>query len=68
MGSSESMGADLRVGEMQQGMFEYNNGIVFMSALGEDAIFVVVAHPNVNLGMVRLQIKRRIGNILAALD
>lgn len=68
MGSSESMGTDLGVGDMQQGMLEYQNGIIFMRALGEDAIFVVVAHPNVNLGMVRLQIKRRIDNIRAALE
>ncbi|UCH94646.1 MAG: DUF4388 domain-containing protein [Candidatus Aminicenantes bacterium] len=68
MGSSESMGGDLGVGDMQQGMLEYDNGIVFMRALGEDAIFVVVASPNVNLGMVRLQIKRRSNGIQAALQ
>lgn len=67
MGSLESMGADLGVGDMQQGMLEYDGGIVFMNALGEDAIFVVVARPNVNLGMVRLQIKRRIDGIKTAL-
>jgi predicted regulator of Ras-like GTPase activity (Roadblock/LC7/MglB family) len=67
MGSSESMGPDLGVGDMQQGMLEYNGGIVFMNALGEDAIFVLVARPDVNLGMVRLQIKRRIDSIKAAL-
>lgn len=67
MGSSESMGVDLGVGDLQQGMLEYDAGIVFMNALGEDAIFVLVARPNVNLGMVRLQIKRRINGIKAAL-
>jgi len=67
MGSSESIGVDLAVGNMQQGMLEYDSGIVFMNALGEDAIFVLVARPNVNLGMVRLQIKRRIDGIKAAM-
>ena len=67
MGSSESIGVDLGVGGMRQGMLEYDSGIVFMNALGEDAIFVLVARPNVNLGMVRLQIKRRIDAIKAAL-
>ena len=67
MGSSESMGENLGVGDMQQGMLEYDGGIVFINALGEDAIFVLVARPNVNLGMVRLQIKRRIDSIKAAL-
>jgi len=52
---------------MQQGMLEYETGIVFMNALGEDAIFVLVARANVNLGMVRLQIKRRIDAIREAL-
>ena len=52
---------------MQQGMLVYDDGIVFMNALGEDAIFVLVARPDVNLGMVRLRIKRRIDGIKAAL-
>lgn len=68
MGSSESMGKDLAVGDMRQGMLEYDRGIVFMNALGDEAIFVVVAQPNVNMGMVRLQIKRRIAGIKAALE
>ena len=67
MGSLESMGADLGVGDMQQAMLLYHGGIVFLDALGEDAIFILVARPNVNLGMVRLQIKRRIDGIKAAL-
>lgn len=67
MGSSESIGADLGVGDMKQGMLEYDGGIVFMNALSEDAIFVLVARPNVNLGMVRFQIKRRIDGVKAAL-
>jgi predicted regulator of Ras-like GTPase activity (Roadblock/LC7/MglB family) len=67
MGSSERMGAELGVGDMQQGMMVYDDGIVIMNALGEDAIFVLVAWPDVNLGMVRLRIKRRIDGIKAAL-
>ncbi len=68
MGSSESIGTDLGVGNMMQGMLEYDNGIIFMRELGEDAIFVVVTLPTVNLGMIRLQIKRRIDHIQAALE
>jgi predicted regulator of Ras-like GTPase activity (Roadblock/LC7/MglB family) len=68
MGSSESIGADLRVGNMKQGMLEYENGIIFMRELGDDAIFVVVAQPTVNLGMIRLQIKRRVDHIRMALE
>ena len=67
MGSSESMGTDLGVGNMNQGMLEYENGIIFIRAVGSDAIFILVSTTNVNLGMVRLQIKKRIGSIEAAL-
>ena len=67
VGSSESIGTELGVGDMQQGMLVYDDGIVFMNAVGEDAIFVLVARPDVNLGMVRLRIKRRIDGIKAAL-
>ncbi|MCP5108717.1 MAG: DUF4388 domain-containing protein [bacterium] len=68
MGSSESMGSDLGVGNMQQGMLEYENGIIFMRELGADAILIVVTQPTVNLGMIRLQMKRRIDHIQAALE
>lgn len=67
MRSAESMGVELGVGDIQQGMLVYDDGIVFMNALGEDAIFVLVARPDVNLGMVRLRIKRRIDDIKAAM-
>ena len=67
MGSSESMGTDLGVGNMNQGMLEYENGIIFIRAVGSDAIFILVSTTNVNLGMVRLQIKKRIATIEAAL-
>jgi predicted regulator of Ras-like GTPase activity (Roadblock/LC7/MglB family) len=67
MRSFESMGAELGVGDMQQGMLVYDDSIVFINALGEDAIFVLVGRPEVNLGMVRLRIKRRIDDIKAAM-
>lgn len=68
MGSSESMGIDLKVGNMNQGMLEYEDGIIFMKAISEDAILIIVSVPEVNLGMIRFQIKKRMGNIVAALE
>jgi predicted regulator of Ras-like GTPase activity (Roadblock/LC7/MglB family) len=68
MGSSESMGIDLRVGNMNQGMLEYENGIIFMREISEDAILVVVSTPGVNLGMIRFQMKKRMADIVAALE
>lgn len=67
MGALENMGTDLGVGDLQQAMLEYNDIIVFMNALDGETLFILVAKPNVNLGMVRLRIKRRIDGIKAAL-
>lgn len=59
MGSAESVGRELGVGEMAQAMLEFDKGIVVMSALGSDALLAVVASKDANLGNVRLQVKRR---------
>ena len=67
MAALESMGADLGVGDMQQAMLEYDGSIVFMNVLGSEGIFILLAWSNVNLGMIRLQIKRRIDGLKAAL-
>jgi len=59
IGSSEVMGRELEVGAMTQGMVEYDDGLIVMALLGEDAIVAVVADLNANLGNVRFQIKKR---------
>lgn len=68
VGSSEVMGRELQVGEINQGMFEFDDGIVVMTLLGPDAILAVVTQPNVNLGNIRYQLKKRSRDIIAALD
>ncbi|NVN89837.1 MAG: response regulator [Desulfuromonadales bacterium] len=60
IGSSEVMGRELNVGKMHQGMMEYADGLIMMSLIGADAILAIVADAEVNLGYVRLQIKRRL--------
>jgi predicted regulator of Ras-like GTPase activity (Roadblock/LC7/MglB family) len=67
IGSSEVMGRELVVGAMTQGMVEYDDGLIVMALLGEDAIVAVVADLNANLGNVRFQIKKRIKFIEKAL-
>ena len=67
IGSSEVMGRELEVGVMTQGMVEYDDGLIVMALLGEDAIVAVVADLNANLGNVRFQIKKRLKNIEKAL-
>lgn len=67
IGSSEVMGRELNVGAMNQGMMEYADGLIMMSLVGGDAILAVVADTQVNLGYVRLQIKRRLADIEKAI-
>lgn len=67
IGSSEVMGRELEVGVMTQGMVEYDDGLIVMALLGEDAIVAVVADLAANLGNVRFQIKKRLKSIEKAL-
>ena len=67
IGSSEVMGRELEVGAMTLGMVEYDDGLIVMALLGEDAIVAVVADLNANLGNVRFQIKKRLKAIEKAL-
>jgi hypothetical protein len=55
----EKMAKDLAVGGMNQGMLEYEKGVLVVGALGEFALLCVVCQTNANLGMVRMQIKKR---------
>jgi predicted regulator of Ras-like GTPase activity (Roadblock/LC7/MglB family) len=63
VGSAEVMGGELRLGEMSQSMFEYAGGIIVMSLASPEAILAVVADVKANLGMVRLQVKKRLPEI-----
>jgi len=66
IGSAEVMGGELKVGMMTQSMFEYQDGVIVLSLAGE-AILAVVADPKANLGMVRLQVKKRAPEIAKAM-
>jgi len=67
MGSSEGIGKELKIGEMYQSMMEYKDGIIVMSAVGADAIFVIVATPDANIGNIRYQLKKRLPDIAKAI-
>ncbi len=60
MGSAESVGRELGLKEMDQAMMEYKGGIVIMSALGTDALLIIVADKDANLGGIRLHVRRNI--------
>ncbi len=59
LGSAESVGKELGVGNLTQAMMEYKNGVIVMTAIGRDAILAVVAEENASLGNVRMQVKKR---------
>ena len=67
IGSSEVIGRELGVGSLDQGMFEYKEGMLIVSLLGPDAILAVVADQRSNLGNIRYQVKKRISALMAAL-
>jgi uncharacterized protein len=67
IGSSEVIGRELKIGKLEQGMYEYKEGMLIISLLGADAILAVVADQRSNLGNIRYQVKKRITDLAAAL-
>ena len=57
-GSAESMGNQLGQGELTMTMIEYSNGPVLFSPVGTEAILVIVADKETNLGWIRITIKK----------
>jgi predicted regulator of Ras-like GTPase activity (Roadblock/LC7/MglB family) len=66
-GASEMMGKELAIGELQQSMVEFKNGIVLTSLLGREAVLAVLADLSANLGNIRYQVKKRAPEIQRAL-
>jgi predicted regulator of Ras-like GTPase activity (Roadblock/LC7/MglB family) len=67
MGSSETMGFELNVGQITQVMNEYKFGVIIASFLDEATFLVIVADLKANLGNVRYQLKKQTPGIVAAL-
>ena len=65
-GTSESMGKQLGKGAMLMSMIEFDDGPVLFSPVGADAIFVIIADKDANLGMVRLKLKKHTSDLAAA--
>ena len=57
-GSAKSMGNQLGQGDLRMSMLEYENGPVLFAPIGEDAILVIVADLDTNLGWIRSSIKK----------
>ena len=54
----EDAGRELKAGDLNQAMLEYENGIVMISLVGSDAILAVKAGLRLNLGNIRYQVKK----------
>jgi len=67
IGSSESMGYELSVGQITQVMNEYKFGVIIASFLDEATFLVIVADLKANLGNIRYQLKKQTPSIIAAL-
>ncbi len=57
-GASDSMGKQLDKGDAQISMIEFERGPVLFSPVGRDAFLVIVAEKDVNLGMIRLKLRK----------
>jgi predicted regulator of Ras-like GTPase activity (Roadblock/LC7/MglB family) len=67
VGSGFAMGHELELGELTQGMFEYQGGFIIMSLASPEAILAVVTEPTANLGNARYQVKKRMPELAKAL-
>ncbi len=67
LGATESMGGQLSMGRLALYMAEYENGPVMLSPVSDDAFLVVVASKDVNLGMVRMKMKKYTNELAMAL-
>jgi len=65
--SCETIGRELQIGELTQGMIEYTGGVVMMSPAGKDAILAVTADQKTNLGHIRYQLKKIAPEVMKAL-
>jgi len=67
--SSESIGAELEVGKMQQSMVEYENGILLSRMLPDgNAILTIVAGQHAMLGNIRYQVGKMMPEIQKQLE
>jgi predicted regulator of Ras-like GTPase activity (Roadblock/LC7/MglB family) len=67
-GSSERMGREIGQGGIEMVMFEYEGGPVMLSPIGEEAFLVVIAEKSVNLGLIRVKIRKHSGELVTAVS
>jgi uncharacterized protein len=58
LGSSEALGDQSALGELEQVISQYKNGIAILQLVTSDAVLLMLATKDANLGMLRLAINR----------
>ena len=67
IGAIEAMGRDASQGKLDEIMAEFEDGIVLLAPLGDQAVLGVVAQQGSNLGRVRYEVKKRLYDLSRAL-
>ena len=65
--STQEIGRETNRGQLRQGIYEYDNGVIVVEPL-DSAILVVVTDAVANLGLLRLQARRVHPDLEAALN
>jgi len=58
LGTSEAMGGELHLGELGSILIEFEQGPVALSPVGPEAVLAVVGNQHVNLGRLRVEIRK----------
>src|SRR3970040_38477 len=58
LGTSEEMGTELHLGQLGSVLIEFDQGPVAVSPAGPDAVLAVVGNQNVNLGRLRIEMRK----------
>ena len=63
LGVGERIAAELMGGQMEQTYVRGKHGYVILNAVGQDALLIVLTTPDAKLGLVFLDIRRRVGEL-----
>lgn len=58
LGSSEALGSESGIGELEQVIAQYKNGIAVIQLVTSEALLLMLATKDANLGMLRVAINR----------
>jgi len=58
LGTSEAMGGELHLGQLGSILIEFEQGPVAVSPVGPEAVLAVVGNQHVNLGRLRIEMRK----------